>query len=76
MYATADIYHAAHMLLEKATIPMNVKLMAITVYGLEPYDPEQLSIFDVEQGQYENKMCDEQCAMGKKFARCNGNGAG
>ena len=25
---------------------MNVKIMAITVYDLEPWDPEQLSIFD------------------------------
>lgn len=46
MYATSDIFEAARYLLRKAEIPANVKLMAITVYDLEPWDPEQLTIFD------------------------------
>jgi DNA polymerase IV len=48
LYATSDIYEAARHLLEKATIEDNVKMISITVYDLEPWDPEQLSIFDTE----------------------------
>ncbi len=50
MYATSDIYEAGKYLLSRAEIVDNVKIMAITVYDLEPWDPEQLSIFDAEQG--------------------------
>jgi len=46
MYATSDIYEAGKYLLAKAEIADNVKIMAVTVYDLEPWDPEQLSIFD------------------------------
>lgn len=46
LYATADIYEAARHLLRRAEIPSNVRIMAITVYDLEPWDPEQLTIFD------------------------------
>ncbi len=46
MYATQDIYAAMLTLLERAEVPMNVTMIAITVYDLEPWDPEQLSIFD------------------------------
>lgn len=46
LYATSDIFHAAQYLLTKAEVPAKVKIMAITVYDLEPWDPEQLSIFD------------------------------
>lgn len=46
LYATSDIYTATRTLLDSAELPMNVKIMAITVYDLEPWDPEQLSIFD------------------------------
>jgi len=46
MYATSDIFHAACYLLTKAELPNRVRIMAVTVYDLEPWDPEQLSIFD------------------------------
>jgi DNA polymerase IV len=45
LYATADIYEAVRYLLTKAEVVAHVKLMAITVYDLEPWDPEQMSIF-------------------------------
>ena len=50
MYATSDIFEAARYLLKKAEIATNVKLMAITVYDLEPWDPEQLTIFSADPG--------------------------
>jgi DNA polymerase-4 len=46
LYATSDIFQAARTVLSCADIALRVKLMAITVYDLEPWDPEQLSIFD------------------------------
>lgn len=46
LYATTDVYEAALYLLKQAVIPCAVRIMAITVYDLEPWDPEQLSIFD------------------------------
>lgn len=55
MYATSDIYEAGRYLLSRAEIVDNVKIMAITVYDLEPWDPEQLSIFDAEQGRREKQ---------------------
>lgn len=51
LYATADIFEAARHLLQKAEISDRVKMIAITVYDLEPWDPEQMSIFDVESSQ-------------------------
>jgi DNA polymerase-4 len=46
LYATSDIFEAARHLFGKADIHTKAKLMAITVYDLEPWDPEQMSIFD------------------------------
>lgn len=52
LYSTSDIYEAAKKLLHMAEIPSNVKLIAITVFDLNDWDPEQLSIFDATvQGQ-------------------------
>ena len=48
LYATADIYEAAKHLLKRAEIHTDVRIMAITTYDLEPWDPEQLSIFDAQ----------------------------
>lgn len=45
LYATSDIYHAATALLERADLPAKVRIMAITVYDLEPWSPEQLGLF-------------------------------
>jgi DNA polymerase-4 len=47
LYAGADIFHATRTILNKAEIHSRVKLIAITVYDLEPWDPEQMSIFDI-----------------------------
>lgn len=56
LYATSEIYTAAMHLLQKAEIPHKVKIMAVTVYELEPWDPEQLSIFDaLERTAYPDK---------------------
>jgi DNA polymerase IV len=49
LYATSDIYEAARYLLQLAVIPSPVRIMAVTVYDLEPWDPEQISIFDVAE---------------------------
>jgi DNA polymerase-4 len=51
LYATADIFEATKHLLYRATIEARVKMIAITVYDLEPWDPEQMSIFDLESPQ-------------------------
>ena len=45
LYGTQSIYLAAKRLLHRAEIPNRVSLMAVTVFDLEPWDPEQLSIF-------------------------------
>lgn len=45
LYGTSAIYQAVKRLLYQAEIPTKVSLMAVTVFGLEPWDPEQLSIF-------------------------------
>jgi DNA polymerase-4 len=46
LYSTADIYHAAKHLLSKAEVYDKVRLMAITVFGLEPWSPEQGNLFE------------------------------
>ncbi len=46
LYSTQDIYHAAKHLLSQAEIYNKVRLMAVTAFGLEPWSPEQTSIFD------------------------------
>lgn len=50
LYSTSDIYCAAKRLLYTAEITNKVKIMSVHVFGLEPWDPEQLSIFDTVQG--------------------------
>lgn len=45
LYATADIYESAKKLLYQAEIANRVKIMSVHVFGLEPWDPEQLSLF-------------------------------
>ena len=47
LYSTQDIYKAAKRLLHSAEISNRVKIMSVHVFGLEPWDPEQLSIFDI-----------------------------
>ncbi len=51
LYSTSDIYEAAKRLLYSAEIPNKVKIMSVHVFGLQPWDPEQLSIFDTVQGR-------------------------
>ena len=46
LYSTIDIYEAAKRLLHSAEIEAKVKIMSVHVFGLEDWDPEQLSIFD------------------------------
>lgn len=48
LYSTADIYEAAKRLLHQAEIVRNVKIISITTFGLQPWDPEQLSLFEQE----------------------------
>jgi DNA polymerase-4 len=48
LYSTADIYEAAKKLLHQADIAQNVKIISVTTFGLLPWDPEQLSLFEQE----------------------------
>jgi len=51
LYSTPDIYEAAKKLLYQAEISSNVRILAVNVFGIEPWEPEQLSIFDTESMQ-------------------------
>jgi len=53
LYSTSDIYQSAKRLLYMAEIPNNVRIMAVNVFGLADWDPEQLSIFDVQESNVE-----------------------
>jgi len=46
LYATQDIYLAAAVLLEQATIITKVSQLSITLYDLQPINPEQLGLFE------------------------------
>lgn len=45
LYSTDDIYQAACYLLDKAILYDKVKIMSVTVFNLNPWDPEQLDLF-------------------------------
>lgn len=49
LYSTSDIYKAAKRLLRTADIPNNVKIMSVHVFGLQPWDPVQLNLFEVQK---------------------------
>jgi DNA polymerase-4 len=55
LYSTSDIYEAAKKLLHSAEIPNNVKIMSVHVFNLNDWDPEQLTIFDIEQSKVEGQ---------------------
>ena len=55
LYSTPDIYQAAKKLLLQAKIPNNVKIIAVTVFELQDWDPVQLSIFDAEESKVEGR---------------------
>lgn len=44
--STGDIYRAACHLLDRAVIYDKVKLISVTVFNLQPWDPEQLELFE------------------------------
>lgn len=46
LYSTADIFEAAQKLLHAAEISNRVKIMSVHVFGLSPWDPVQLSLFE------------------------------
>jgi DNA polymerase-4 len=46
LYSTPDIYEAAKKLLYSAEIIRNVRILALTVFDLNPWDPVQTSLFD------------------------------
>ena len=56
LYSTIDIYEAAKKLLLSAEIPRRVSIMSVHVFGLSPWNPEQLSIFDVESRQEDVRL--------------------
>ncbi len=49
LYSTPDIYDAGKRLLYRAEIPNNVRIMAVTVFNLCDWDPEQLSLFESQE---------------------------
>jgi DNA polymerase-4 len=51
LYSTLDIYEAAKKILKTAEIPRNVSIMSVHVFGLHPWNPEQLNIFDIDTRQ-------------------------
>jgi DNA polymerase-4 len=56
LYSTIDIYEAAKKLLLSAEIPRRVSIMSVHVFGLKPWNPEQLSIFDAESRQEDVRL--------------------
>jgi DNA polymerase IV len=56
LYSTLDIYEVAKRLLYSAEIPNKVRIMSVHVFNLRPWDPEQLSIFDVESAQDDTRL--------------------
>jgi DNA polymerase-4 len=49
LYSTQDIYEAAKRLLHSVEIARRVRIMSVHVYGLQPWEPLQLSLFEVQQ---------------------------
>ncbi|MCA9328216.1 hypothetical protein KC959_00450, partial [Candidatus Saccharibacteria bacterium] len=47
LYSTSDIYEAAKKLLHQAEIADRVRIMSVHVFDLQPWNPEQLTIFDM-----------------------------
>jgi DNA polymerase-4 len=56
LYSTQDIYEAAKRLLHQAAISGPVRIMSVHVFGLEPWDPEQLTIFDTVAMQKDTRL--------------------
>jgi DNA polymerase-4 len=46
LYSTSDIYEAAKKLLGQAEIIRNVRILALTVFDLSPWNPVQTSLFE------------------------------
>jgi DNA polymerase IV len=46
LYSTQDIYEATKKLLNQAEIIRNVRILAINVFNLEPWEPVQTSLFE------------------------------
>ena len=55
LYSTQDIYQAALRMLNKAVLYDKVALLAVTVFRLQPCDPEQLTIFDDQRSFSANR---------------------
>ncbi len=46
LYSTSDIYETAKKLLHQAEIVRNVKVLSVTTFGLQLWDPVQTSLFE------------------------------
>lgn len=57
VYSTQDIYTAAKRLLHMAEIPAKVRIMSVHVFNLQPWDPEQLSLFGVQDSMRDAPKC-------------------
>lgn len=56
LYSTQDIYEVAKKLLHSAEIGNKVKIMSVHVFDLHDWEPEQLTIFDIEARQEEVRL--------------------
>lgn len=59
LYSTSDIYEAAKKLLYTAEIPSNVRIMSLHVFGLEPWNPVQLNLFEVQKLEKTNSKSEK-----------------
>jgi DNA polymerase-4 len=49
LYSTQEIYEVAKKLLYQADIAGKVRILAVNVFGLEPWEPVQLNLFEVQK---------------------------
>jgi len=56
LYSTSDIYEAAKRLLHNAAMAGRVKIISVHVYGLSPWDPEQLSLFSSQVSAIDDRQ--------------------
>ncbi len=55
LYSTQDIYLSAKRLLHTAEIAGRVRIMSVHVFDLSPWEPEQMSLFGLQQQSKDTK---------------------
>ncbi len=68
LYSSRDIFLAAKQLLRSAPIPSDVRIMSVNVYGLNPWDPEQINMFEAERNLSSGKnLSDAMDAINNRY---------